>query len=286
MSMLSTTAPSALARLRVPPVGGREALLAARAARPVVAAAAPCAAHMRAPASEVPPRRGPALVVELPAAPLAPGPVPERKRRRGEEATTAVLAHAERLGLTGPLGDEPPPDGAHTGNGAAARLERQVLHDAALAYDTPRLATALVWVERFEREIGRTLFMPARTHTGKAWNRRSLDMLTRFITSSTPIGRTRQGRVSHDVAKSYSAAVYLLRCRQAGYDIAPVDESFLAGLLGKTTRRSEPPAGTRALSMGVRATVFSAAAAAGFDRSSGSGEMRWAAGLAAHNLLL
>lgn len=49
MSMLSTTAPSALARLRVPPVGGREALLAARAARPVVAAAAPCAAHMRAP---------------------------------------------------------------------------------------------------------------------------------------------------------------------------------------------------------------------------------------------
>ena len=88
-----------------------------------------------------------------------------------------------------------------------------MLHDAALAYDTPRLATALVWVERFEREIGRTLFMPARTHTGKAWNRRSLDMLTRFITSSTPIGRTRQGRVSHDVAKSYSAAVYLLRCR-------------------------------------------------------------------------
>ena len=36
------------------------------------------------------------------------------------------------------------------------------------------------------------------------WNRRSLDMLTKFITSSVPLGRTRGQHVSQDVAQSYT----------------------------------------------------------------------------------
>jgi hypothetical protein len=210
-----------------------------------------------------------------------------RKRRRGESATASLLETAERLGLVGPLGDDPADlDCAGRGNTAARRLEEGLLSDAALALDTPRLATAFVWFERFERETQRTAFRAADTVVGQRWNRRSIDMFTRFITTSAPIGRTKLGRVTQGVASSYSGAVYRFRCMQAGFDVAPTEGSLIAGLLAKTTKRAEPPAGARVFSQGLRATAFAAAAAAGFDRTSASGEVRWAAGLTAHNLLL
>ena len=93
--------------------------------------------------------------------------------------------------------------------------------------------------------------------------------------------------MSIDAARSYSSAIYLLRCREAGYDIAPSDESFVAPLAAKTTRRAQPLAQQeRTLGPGIRAVHFTAAAKAGFDRTSRRGVQRWAVAIASHNLFL
>ena len=200
-----------------------------------------------------------------------------------------MVATASRLGLMGPLGADPLPQGAHAGSAYAARLERELLEDAAQAWDTPRLATALVWWESFLIVSDRTMFFDAHgaaAPTGHRWNRRSLDLFARHILTSPPLGRTRGEHVSQDVADSYASTIYLLRCRTAGYDIAPRELSYVAPLAAKTRKRAEPLAGTRRLAMGFRATRFIAAAAGGFDRSSARGEERWAAGLLSHNALL
>ena len=218
-------------------------------------------------------------------------PQRERKKRRGAEATEAVRATAGGLGMTGALGDEPAPDGAFAGNAVAHQLERALLRDAAEAWDTPRLATALTWLELFLAATQRTMFKAARgvsdaAFHGRAWNRRSLDLFTRFIVESPPLGRARGAHVCWSVAASYASAVQLLRTREAGYDVAPLEESFVAPLAAKTVKRTEAPAGERALSVGLRAVHFLLAASAGFDRTSNMGVRRWAAALLAHNLLL
>ena len=165
-----------------------------------------------------------------------PDEEPRKRPRRGSEATEAVRARASALGLLGPLDDEggAPPLGAHAGGAYAARLQQDLLAQAAEAWDTPRLATALTWTERFvEASEGRTLFLPARDprgDAGKTWNRRTLDLLAHHICTSTPLQRTRGEHVSVDVARSYAGAIYLLRCREAGYDIAPHADSFVAPL--------------------------------------------------------
>ena len=138
----------------------------------------------------------------LPAPP--PASAPERAPRRGQAATETVLALAERLGLTGPLGDGDAPAGAQRGSALVARLEHDLLADAALSWDTPRLRTALTWFEAFDMRSDRAFFTPAQgpqAHTGQMWNRRSLDLLTRFIVTSPPLGATRGASVSQAVAQ-------------------------------------------------------------------------------------
>jgi len=163
------------------------------------------------------------------------------------------------------------------------------LRDAALAWDTPRLASAITWVERFVAASDRTLFVPALgadAVSGRVWNRRTLDLLDRFIQTSPSMGRSRGEHVSTDVRRSYVGAIRLLRSRSAGYDVAPVDDDMLGGLTAKTAKRKEPATAQRALSLGLRVVHIAAAAAAGFDRSSVRGEMEWAAVVGGHNLLL
>ena len=222
-------------------------------------------------------------------APAAPSRA-EGKSRRGADATAAMLAHAGRLGMLGPLGEAACPDGASEGNAFATALEASLVASATLAYDTPRTATALSWLEEFLRVTGRTMYCPARgphAEAGQQWNRRSNELLTKFITTSPPLSRTRGEHVSQDVAQSYSNALCLLRSRQAGYDIAPpADGGSIAKLDGKTTKRKEPPKGERALSSGMRAAHLEAAAAAGFERSSVAGATKWGAAIGSHNLLL
>jgi hypothetical protein len=221
----------------------------------------------------------------------APPPVERRKPRRGPAATADVLSRAAALGLTGPLGPSPALDDAMPG-AFARQLEASLLASASDAWDVPRLSSALTWVEPFLQETGRTMFYPSlgssqEAEAAKRWNRRSLDLLTKYITSSQPIGMARGESVSHASAKSYSQAIYLLRCREADYDIAPAGAGGYAGASdGKTTKRKEPPPGERCLSTGIRAVHFSAAASAGFDRSSARGELDWCTGIGSHNLLL
>ena len=222
-----------------------------------------------------------------------PDEEPRKRPRRGSEATEAVRARASALGLLGPLDDEggSPPLGAHAGGAYAARLQQDLLAQAAEAWDTPRLATALTWTERFvEASEGRTLFLPARGprgDAGKTWNRRTLDLLAHHICTSTPLQRTRGEHVSVDVARSYAGAIYLLRCREAGYDIAPHADSFVAPLATRTVRRSQPLAQQqRALGTALRAVHISAAATAGFVRRTRQGKERWAVLVGSHNLLL
>ena len=206
-----------------------------------------------------------------------------------------MRARASVLGLLGPLDDHEgaPPPGANLGNSYAQQLERHLLSQAADAWDTPRLATALTWLESFVAATGRTLFVPARGRhllascSARIWNRRTIDLLTEHIVTSEPLRRTRGEHVSIDAARSYSSAIYLLRCREAGYDIAPSDESFVAPLAAKTTRRAQPLAQQeRTLGTGIRAVHFTAAAKAGFDRTSRRGVQRWAVAIASHNLFL
>lgn len=215
---------------------------------------------------------------------------PEEPSRRGPDATASVRATAARLGLVGRLGEDGLPPGACPGGEFAASLERDLLDSAALAWDTPRLATALVWVEDFLTTTRRTpMFAPARgphAEAGKQWNRRSLDLLRKFICSAPPKGRTRGEHVSLDVASSYTSAIYLLRCREAGYDVAPTETDYVGPLDAKSTKRKERPPGERAPSTGVRAVHISAAATAGFDRTSDHGKNDWAAMVGSHNLLL
>jgi hypothetical protein len=230
--------------------------------------------------------------VDLPAAPPLPAPEERRKPRRGAAAISEVLSKASELGLTGPLGLDSTPEGASRGGIFARRLESDLLASASDAWDVPRLASALAWVGPFVEATGRTLFYPSlgsspEAMVGKMWNRRTLDLLTKYITSSAPIGVSRGDHVTHATAKSYSQAIYLLRCREADYDIAPTGSGGYAGVGdGKTTKRKEPPPGDRGLSTGLRAVHFSAAAAAGFDRVSERGELEWCAGIGSHNLLL
>jgi hypothetical protein len=222
----------------------------------------------------------------------APPAQTRQKPRRGSDATAEVLSRAEALGLTGPLGAEAAPPGASCGGSFARHLEAQLRSSAADAWDTPRLSSALTWVGPFMEATGRTFFVPAFGHSqeadaGKQWNRRSLDLFTKFITSSAPIGAARGEHVSQATAKSYSQQVYLLRCREADYDVAPSDVGGYAGKGdGKTTKRKEPPAAERALGAGLRAVHLTAAAAAGFDRTTERGEIEWCAAIGGHNLLL
>lgn len=261
-----------------------------------VAWPAPPAAHSMPPVparGEAPPRsftRHGADDAALIVCPPAPGP-PLKAARRGPEATASVRTRAAALGLLGPLEEagSAPPVGADPGNAYVQQLERHLLSQAADAWDTPRLATALTWLEHFVEATGRTLFMPARDRhsRGCIWNRRTIDLFIQHIVTSAPLRRTRGEHVSIDVARTYASAVYLLRCREACYDIAPAEDNFIAPLAAKTTRRSQPLAQQeRALGAGIRAVHFAAAAASGFDRTSPRGVRRWAVAIASHNLFL
>ena len=228
----------------------------------------------------------PAAATDETAQPRAKAP------RRGLEATASVRARAEALGLLGRLDapDVAAPADAAAGGEYTAALERRLLERAAEAWDTPRTATALTWAEDFVRATRRDLFIPAngsQTDIGRRWNRRTLDLLEAHIVSSPPLGRTKGEHTSIDVARSYSGAIYTLRCREAEYDVAPANLSYIAPLAAKTTRRQQPlPSGSRELGVGIRAVHISAAAAAGFDRQSRRGKQRWGALVGSHNLLL
>ena len=103
-----------------------------------------------------------------------------------------MLELAGRLSLLGPLGVS---FGFAEGGGQAAfaaELDRSFRRRCASAWDVPRVRSALAWVGPFVIATGRDpLFVPAIELPGQVYNRVSLDMLSEFIRTSPPLGKTR-----------------------------------------------------------------------------------------------
>jgi hypothetical protein len=246
-----------------------------------------CWAHADAPRRAA--RQAETGIPLAPARPLAPESG-KGKPRRGPEAASAMMARAAQLDLVGPMPGDEPPAGAHPGPVWMAELERRRRFRAQTAMDIPRTMTALEWWADFlVFAEGRTMWVSGRGQegaAGRAWNRDSLDLFDEFMAEARPKGRSRGEHVSTTVRSGYGACVRLLRSREAGYDVAPPAEAMYAPLARKAQRRREPVA-VRKLGAGLRAVHLRRAAdVSSFDRSSVNGELRWAAALLAHNVLL
>ena len=242
--------------------------------------------------ADPPPPRGDA------SAPARAGPTSEsrdpasrpKRHRTGPEAAADVRELAARLGLTGPLGGDPPPSAAGAGGNFVAELRDSLRQRATTATDLPRLRTALGWFRSFlSATQGRTPFVPALgadATRGQMYNAETLELFAEYIRRSAPRGRTKGERVTGDAISGYVSAIRIFRSREAGYAITQPDLSQLLPLALKAMRREDGPPGARSRSVGVRASHFDAAAAAGFDRTSVEGAVDWAAGVTAHNAIL
>ena len=217
-----------------------------------------------------------------------PSAPPQQRLRRGQSAVDDVRERADRLGLTGPLGA-----GWGVGVDGAGGIFTAELLEAAegramLAWDIPRLRTALVWFEGFLEATGRTPFMPAigaDAGVGAMWNRATLVAFAEYVRRSPPLGRTQTGHVKADAIAGYVSAIHLLRSREAHYDVCPTAADLVGGMAAKQMRREDGPPGERKLCRGLRLEHLAAAAEA-FERTSATGCVEWAAALTAHSALL
>ena len=121
---------------------------------------------------------------------------------------------------------------------------------------------------------------------GQVWNATSLNMFKEYMRQSVPRGKTSRGHLAASSVNNYASAIRILRSREARYDVSPVESNQWSGLMTKQMLRDDGPSGSRARSTGVRAQHLRAAAAAGFDRTSLMGIVRWAIATSALNMLL
>ena len=192
---------------------------------------------------------------------------------------------AERIGLTGPLeSSAPPPPSGNAFYRALGEAEAEV---TLAAWDAPRSATALGWFEDYLLATGHLPFVPASgasSLSGAIYNRETLDRFGVFIRKSQPKGRTKSGQVSADAISGYQSAIYQLRCREAGYDIAPPVANLRAkGHLHKIWLKEDGPKGDRAVGRGFRAFHFERLAAR-LPVTCAVEIVERSAGLTAHNL--
>ena len=213
---------------------------------------------------------------------------PAAAMRRGQQAVEQVRRRATQLGLTGPLGAGCGV-GVEGGGGAfAAELLDAVGERAALAWDVPRLSTALTWFDAFLQATQRVPFIPAAgadALSGHLWNRATLDMFAEFVRRSPPLGKAKGDAVSADAVASYVSAIHLLRSREARYDICPASANVVMPLAARQMRRHDGPPGDRRLCRALRLEHLMLAERA-FDRSTVRGCVEWAAVLTAHSALL
>ena len=216
------------------------------------------------------------------------GRAPQGRLRRGQQAVDDMRATAERLGLLGPLGAGWGAGGVDGGGAYIAELLQSVAGRAMLAWDIPRLRTALGWFEDFLSASRRVPFVPAigpDAAVGAMWNRATLLAFGEFIRRSPPRGKSHGDHVRADAIAGYVSAIHLLRSREARYDVCPTEADLVGPLAGKQMRREDGPPGERKLCRGLRLEHL-AAAAETFDRFSAVGCVEWAAALTAHSALL
>ena len=214
---------------------------------------------------------------------------PKGKRRRGSEAVEDVMRSARACGLLGPLGLVLAVQG--TAGVFMTDMITWASGQAALAWDLPRLHTALRWFLGFlqagDFPKPYAPFVPALERAGQICNRALLDAFVAFIRRSVPIGNsTKAEHVSIDVARAYGSVIRTLRSREARYDVAPIDTDLMMPLVARTCRRADPPASERRLTRALRASHLLLAALAGLDLTSPQGLIDWAGALTALNLML
>ena len=219
---------------------------------------------------------------------MAPPPKRANRAGRGVDAVEEVLRMASRCNLLGSLGTRVGALGSPFAHSLVQRAQRR----AAEVWDLPRAHTALRWLIGFMTATGiQTPFEPAigpsmEAANGRLANRMFLNAFLEFMITSPPLGASRGDHISADVAQGYAGIIRTIRCCEAGYDIAPESDNFVAPRLLRNARRGEAPRGERELSLGISAQDLTDAAGAGFDRTSEQGEVDWGAGTNALFLLL
>ena len=232
-------------------------------------------------------------------APRCAAPVAVRPSARARVVPTSITrverpragaadayAIARRLGLTGALAACPPPPPSGNAFYDALGTASAVLTLA--GWDVPRTITALGWFEDYIRATERVAFVPASgasALSGALYNRETLDRFGVFIRQAAPKGRTKGERVSADAVAGYQSAIYVLRCREAGYDVAPAFANQHGKGHGKQWLQQDGAKGEREVGRGFRALHF-ARLATRLPVVTTADAVERAAGLAAHNLLL
>ena len=206
------------------------------------------------------------------------------------EERRRVLGRAERLGLTGPIGDTDAGVGENE-SATATALRLGVRDRARQTLDPGRLDTALTWFDEFATDSRRApLFKPLSGLNDVAasiYNATTLDMFGEYLRRRGSRLNGRKGTTLRaDTISSYVSAVKSLRTLEAHQQIVDARTDTVRPAAAKRMRQQDGPPGERALKRALRAAHLRQAAAKGFPRRSKQGAIRWAAALLAHNLLL
>ena len=206
------------------------------------------------------------------------------------EELRRVVARAERLGLTGPIGEGDA--GAGEDESAVATALRCGARDRAReTWDSSRMDTALTWFEEFAADSRREpLFKPLSSLgdvVALTYNQTTLDMFGEYLRRRGSRLRGSRGKtLLANTIGSYVSTIKTLRVAEAHHQITDARVNTVGPAAAKRMRQQDGPPGDRALKRGVRAEHLGDAAARGFDRSSKQGKIRWSAATLAHNLCL
>ena len=226
------------------------------------------------------------------ARPIRTAPPPTAATKDAPTERAELLRWAGELGVGGGLDGSDDPLGTAGETDLSRRLRRDVRARASETLDLGRLRTALGWVAEFKVDTRREpLFKPLQCEgdmPALRYNQSTLDSLAEYIRQR---GSKRRGNragalVSSDAISSYTGVVRLLCGAEAGYAVTSKAVNVTAPAALKRMRQVDGPPGERTLQRGMRAHMMRTLAERGFDRTSARGQVRWAAALLSHNLLL
>ena len=215
------------------------------------------------------------------------------------QARVAQMQRVARLavdcGIWGGVGTPPPPEWDDPSRPLEAAKAIDRLRDgsrkrARETWDLGRLATALEYLRDMVEETKRMPFVPLR-YLGDIdalmYNQETLEMFAEFIRTK---GSRQHGRLGTnlrgDTVDTYVSTVKVFVTFETHYEITAKEVNVVMPVAAKRARQMQAPPGTRKLSRGMRAHMLTKLAAMGYSRGSSRTLMRWAAALAAHNLLL
>ena len=194
---------------------------------------------------------------------------------------------AKALGLTGPLVSSA--SGLPSSRNAFFKKLGETATALTLAsWDVPRTATALNWFRDYLVATDRKPPFHSALGSDQAWgapyNRLTLENFGVFVRESAPKAPTKKGWVSSDCISGYVSAIYVLRCREAGYDVAPEAAARTSADVHKQWLKQDG-VGERRVGRGFRACHFERLHKR-VPVNTCVDVVERAAGLASHNLML